>query len=490
MSRPYHYIAIDLGAESGRVMLATLKEEKLSLQEVLRFPNGPINQNGTLRWDIDSLFGEIKKGIKQTLQLEKDIQSIGVDTWGVDFGLLDSNGQLLENPYHYRDPRTTGIIEQAGRILPTRDIYLNTGIQLLPFNTLFQLIAYKQQQPEVLQKASSLLFMPNLFMYLLSGDICAEYTIASTSQIMDMNIGTWSDVIFETFDLPREIFPKVVPAGTKIGVLSRKLCEELGCNQIPIIAVGTHDTASAVAAVPADYNKNWAYLSSGTWSLMGIEVSKPIIDQSSFDLSFTNEGGVENTIRLLKNIMGLWLIQQCRTEWAGQGKKLDYSELTQMASQAKPFQACIDPDFEEFMTHGNMPEKINRYLVSTGQSEIHDKGQLSRVILESLAVRYRQTLGHLEKLSGSPVDVLHLVGGGTRNELLNQFTADSTGKKVVTGPVEATVLGNVLIQAKAGGQIKSLAHGRKIVAESVSLKEYKPVQTEQWDSFEGKFSQL
>jgi len=489
MSQQYHYIAVDLGAESGRVMLASLSDEKLSLQEMHRFANDPVEENGTLRWDVDRLFAEIKKGIKKALTREKKIQSIGVDTWGVDFGLIDSNGQLVEKPYHYRDARTIGVLDRASETLSRRDIYQNTGIQFLPFNTLFQLIACRQQNPEILEKASSLLFMPNLFMYLLCGDISAEYTIASTSQLMNMKTGTWSDVILDTFGIPREILPKITAPGTRVAVLDKIIADETGCSRIPVIAVGTHDTASAVVAIPVDHDQNWAYLSSGTWSVMGVEISEPIMNEKSLECDFTNEGGVEDTIRLLKNIMGLWLVQECRRDWAGKGKKFDYDQLTQMASEAKPFSVCLNPDYHEFITPGNMPERINRYLKLTGQSEIHDKGQMVRVILEALAARYRQNLEHIESISGSHIDVLHIVGGGTRNELLNQLTADAIGRSVVSGPVEATVLGNVLVQAKAGGQIESLKQARKMIAESFPLKEYKPQETEKWNDFMTRFTQ-
>ncbi len=324
-------------------------------------------------------------------------------------------------------------------------------------------------------------------MYQLCGDISAEYTIASTSQMMDMNTGAWSKVIFDKFGLPRDILPKLIAPGTKVSVLNKELSDELGCRRIPVIAVGSHDTASAVAGVPVSHDKNWAYLSSGTWSLMGIEIDGPIINQTSLELGFTNEGGVEGTIRFLKNIMGLWLIQECRRQWACDGQDMDYSQLTKMASEAKPFQAYINSDCEDFISPGNMPEKINRHLQSTGQATLDDKGELIRVILESLAGQYRQTLEHLEKFSGSSIEVLHIVGGGTKNELLNQLTANATGKRIVTGPVEATVLGNVLSQAKACGQIQSLARGRKIIAESFSLKQYQPV--EKWEDVVAKFPQ-
>jgi len=489
MSRMHHYIAIDLGAESGRVMLATLKDGQIKLRQMHRFANGPVDENGTLRWDFQSLMDQICRGIEKTLAVEKDIQSIAIDTWGVDYGLLDEKGLLLENPYHYRDSRNNGMMELACKTMPHEVIYENTGIQFLPFNTLFQLIACKQHSPELLEKAKTLLFMPNLIMYYLCGEICAEYTIASTSQMMNMATGQWSREILDAFDLPGDILPQIVPPGSKAGILKSQLTQKWNCDPIPVISVGTHDSASAVAAVPAKAQTKWGYLSSGTWSLMGIETLSPVINQAAEKLNFTNEGGVGNTIRLLKNIMGLWLVQESRRYWADKGTELDYSQITEMASNSEPFQGRIDPDYKSFLSPGKMPEKINAYLLSTGQAQIDDKGQLIRVILESLAVRYCQVINTLEQLCGNKIDVLHIVGGGCQNNLLNQFTANATGKKVVAGPIEATVLGNVLVQAITAGAIDSLTQGRNIIAESFDLKEFEPQETAAWKEYTETFSQ-
>ena len=325
--------------------------------------------------------------------------------------------------------------------------------------------------------------MPDLISYYLCGNISAEYTIASTSQMMDMKTGQWSDVILDAFDLPKDILPSIIRPGTEAGRLKTELAEKWGCDQIPVIAVGAHDTASAVAAVPSDTGSKWAYLSSGTWSLMGVEVPDAVINEQTERLQFTNEGGVENTIRLLKNIMGLWLVQECKRQWADEGCELDYTQITKMASEAAPFQGRIDPDHNAFFSPGQMPEKINNYLKTTGQQEITDKGQIVRVILESLAVRYSKTLEMLETLSGDTIESLHIVGGGCQNELLNQFTANATGKKVVAGPIEATVLGNVLIQGLADGQISSLEQGRQIVARSFPLKQFQPEQSSGWQQY-------
>jgi rhamnulokinase len=486
MSESRHYVAVDLGAESGRVMLATCSQDSLEIEELHRFPNGPIEQDGSLRWDFARLMAEIKVGLKKAFALGKTITSIGVDTWGVDFGLLDANGKLLENPYHYRDSRNNGMIEAASDLLPRDQIYANTGIQLMIINSVFQLLATKQQRPELLDKVAHLMFMPNLIMYELCGEIQAEYSIASTSQMVDMHTGQWSDTVLDALGLPKQILPPIVHPGTVAGHLKADLAKELGGQSVPIVSVGTHDTASAVAAVPVTHDRTWAYLSSGTWSLMGIESPTSVINDATCQMNFTNEGGVGQTIRLLKNIMGLWLVQECKRHWASEGSDLDYTQITRMASQATPFTGVLNMDHADFMAPKQMPQKINQYLKSTGQAEITDKGQMVRAVLESLAHKYTQVIESLETLSGKPIEVLHIVGGGIQNELLNQLTADATGKHVITGPIEATVIGNVLVQALAQGQIGSLAEGRALVAKSFAGKEFKPGPAEPWQAFAKK----
>lgn len=483
MAQCTHYIAVDLGAESGRVMLAALENEKFTLRQAHRFPNGPVKEGDTLRWDVKRLMGEITVGIKAAMDEAGTVAGLGLDTWGVDFGLMDADGNVLEKPYHYRDSRTEGMIDEACRMVGKWEIYANTGIQFMPFNTLYQLLGCKRRTPEPLANAKQLLLMPNLLMTLLGARPCAEYTIASTSQMMDMHTGQWSQKLLSALDLPIEILPEVVNPGRQIGQLNPAIAQNKDGSAIPIFTVGTHDTASAVAAVPATAQHPWAYLSSGTWSLMGIETPQPAIDKKTFDYALTNEGGVENTIRLLKNIMGLWLVQECRRHWETEGQTLDYATIADMATAAKPFTAWIDPDDMTFFAPGEMPHKINAFLTQTEQTPIQDKGQMIRVILESLAVRYRQVLRMLEDVSGQTLETLHIIGGGTQNELLNQLTADATGKTVVTGPVEATVLGNVLIQAKACGQIRSLAHGRKIIADSFPTTTYTPRPDSRWAAF-------
>jgi len=497
MAEVKKYIAVDLGAESGRVMLgsisagksagsmadksATHLADKLVLEQVHRFSNGPIEEKGTLRWDFGKLLNEVKAGIKKAAEeAHNQVAGIGFDTWGVDFGLLDAKGELVESPYHYRDSRTNGMMEKVFELMPKREIYESTGVQFMQLNSIYQLLAMRLGNSAALAKTKNLIFMADLFSYYLCGKMYGEYTLASTSQLMDMRTGKWSKKIFDKLSLPIDIMPKIVEPGTVADKLDSKIAKELGCGQIPVIATGSHDTASAVAAVPAGEG-DWAYLSSGTWSLMGVEVPHAIINDKSFKYEFTNEGGVENTIRLLKNIMGLWLMQECKRQWQREGADLSYADITEMAQKAKPFAAYIDPDYREFLAPGDMPKRINDYLAKTGQKTISDKGQMIRIILESLAFKYRYVMEAIEDITGKKIEVLHIVGGGIQNELLCQFTANALGKKVITGPIEATASGNILMQAKATGQIKTLAKARDIVRNSFELKQYQPQEALLWE---------
>ena len=481
MGEKKKYIAVDLGASSGRVILGSVNDDKIALEEIHRFENGPIEENGSLFWDFAKLFGEISTGIaKAVKQADGKVESIGVDSWGVDFGLIGSDGKLLENPYHYRDKRTDGMMEQAFAIAGRRTVYDSTGIQFMQLNTIYQLFALKSQKPEILKKTHKLIFMADLVSYYLCGEMFGEYTLASTSQLMNMKTGKWAENLFDKLSLPIDVMPKVVAPGTVVGKLKKDVAAKFGCGQIPVVAVGSHDTACAVASVPAE-EKNWAYLSSGTWSLMGVESPNAVINDSTFKYEFTNEGGICGTIRLLKNIMGLWLVQECRRVWKEQGSKLSFAELTTMAENAKPFAAVINPNDSRFLSPCDMPAVINGYLKESRQAEITDKGQLIRVVLESLGFYYRRTIEIIEEITKRQIDVLHLVGGGIQNELLCQFTADATGKKVVAGPVEATAMGNIMIQAMAAGQIKSVKAGRALVAKSFDLKIYQPANYKVWD---------
>ena len=481
MAEVKKYIAVDLGAESGRVMLGSVSSERLALEEIHRFDNGPIEQNGSLRWDFERLVSEVKAGIGKAAKAARaQVWGIGVDSWGVDFGLLDADGKLIENPYHYRDSQTNGMMDRAFELMSKREIYENTGVQFMQLNSIYQLLAMRLNNSVALAKAKTLIFIADLFSYFLCGKIFAEYSLASTSQFMDMRTGSWSKEVLDRLSLPANIMPKIIAPGTIVGQLTAEIGRKLGCGPVPVIAVGSHDTALAVAAVPAVADSNWAYLSSGTWSLMGVEVPQAIVNDKTFEYSFTNEGGVENTIRLLKNIMGLWLMQECRRKWQREGADLSYAELAAMAEKAKPFAGHINVDHSGFLAPGDMPKRINDYLTKAGHKPVRDKGQMIRMILESLALKYRSIMEAVEDVAGHRIDVLHVVGGGIKNELLCQFTANALGKKVITGPAEATASGNILMQAKATGQIKTLAEARRILRNSFELKEYQPQQTALW----------
>jgi len=480
MAKKASYVAVDLGAESGRVMLGRIAEGRLSLEQIHRFGNGPVEENGSLRWDFDRLLSEIKTGIGQAAKkADGKVRGIGVDTWGVDFGLLGADGRLIEKPYHYRDSRTNGMMDKAFTIMPKRRIYESTGIQFMQLNSLYQVLAMRLANAPALAKTERLLFMADLFSYFLCGRAVGEYTLASTSQMMDMQTGRWSEPIYDGLSLPIKIMPRITVPGAVIGDLTDEVAKEAGCERIPVIAIGSHDTASAVLGVPASGDR-WAYLSSGTWSLMGVELPSAIINDKTFKYEFTNEGGVDNTIRLLKNIMGLWLVQECKRQWQREGQDLSYGELTKMAAAARPFFGRIECDRGEFLAPGDMPARINQCLSQTGHKPTQDKGQMVRLVLESLALKYRRVLSAIEDVTGSTIDVLHIVGGGIQNELLCQFTADATGRKVITGPIEATASGNILIQAKAIGQIKSIAEAREVIRNSFEMKEYRPQDTALW----------
>jgi rhamnulokinase len=488
MAEKADYIAVDLGAESGRVMLGRIADGRLTLEQIHRFGNGPVEHDGTLRWDFHRLMAEIKTGIgKATQAADGKVAGIGVDTWGVDFGLLGADGELLEAPYHYRDSRTNGMMEKAFEVMPKRHIYENTGIQFMQLNSLYQVLAMRLADSQILARTDRLLFMADLISYFLCGRAFGEYTLASTSQMMDMKTGKWSQPIFDQLGLPLRIMPKITMPGGVGGDLTDAVAAEVGCGKIPVIAVGSHDTASAVLGVPAR-GERWAYLSSGTWSLMGVELPQAIVNDKTFRYEFTNEGGVENTIRLLKNIMGLWLVQECKRQWQREGQDLSYGELTQMAARAQPFFGYVNCDNSDFLAPGDMPARINKCLSDTGQTPTQDKGQMVRLVLESLALKYRSVLSAIEDVTGSLIEVLHIVGGGIQNELLCQFTADATGRQVITGPIEATASGNILMQAKATGQIESIDEAREVVRNSFELKEYQPQNTTLWEKQYRKFA--
>ena len=490
MSSQANFAAIDLGAESGRVILGTVSDRKLELTDLHRFPNGAVRTGDELHWDVLRLWSEMKQGVAKAAREAGELRGIGIDTWGVDFGLLAAGDTLLGNPFHYRDARTNGMLDKAFSIVPREQIFEATGIQFMQFNSVFQLLSMKLAGSPLLEMAETLLMIPDLFNFWFTGRKCCEFTNATTTQAYDPRAGGWATGLIDKLGLPGRIFPEIVPAGSVLGPVLPAVREELGIGDVPVIAPATHDTGAAVAAVPATDGKPWAFISSGTWSLMGAEVSKPIIDANSLAYNFTNEGGVYDTFRFLKNIMGLWLVQECRRTWLRQGTEYDYGQLTEMAAAAKPFVALVDPDDGSFLAPGDMPSRIAAYCSKTGQAAPADPGETVRVCLESLAMTYRHTLERIEACTGERAEVIHIVGGGTQNRQLCQWTADATGRTVVAGPIEATAAGTVVIQAVATGVLADLAAARALIRNSFELPVYEPTDTERWEAPYEKFVQL
>jgi rhamnulokinase len=491
MGEQLKMLAFDLGASSGRAMLGIYEDGRLSIQEIHRFANEPVSLRGHLYWDILRLFHEIKCGLLKAFNSgHTDISSLAIDTWGVDFGLLDRNGDLLGNPYHYRDGRTDGMMEKVFDLIPKEELYKQTGIQFMKLNSIFQLFAMKEYQAHLLRETKTMLLVPDLLNYFLTGQMVTEYSIASTTQLLDPVTRIWHRDLIDKLGLPKDIFTEIVPPGTVIGKLHPDIIAELGAGEnISVVTVGSHDTASAVASVPAS-SVDFAYISSGTWSLMGVEIDQPIINLESAGLSFTNEGGVANKIRFLKNIMGLWLVQECRRQWQREGEQLSFSQLQELARQAEPFVSLIDPDHESFVAPGDMPTRVQQFCQQTGQKVPKTKGEIIRCITESLAMKYRFTMESLEKILNRELSVIHMVGGGIQDELLCQFTADSTGKKVLTGPIEATSIGNLMVQAMVAGKVASLGEMRDCIARSFPQKEYVPQNTRQWSTEYSRFKEL
>lgn len=490
-----HFLAFDLGAESGRAVLGILDGGKLTLEERHRFanPNGRIT--GHLCWNLMGQWEELKQGLRNVADNGFSqsqgiaLDGIGVDTWGVDFGLIGPGGSLLDLPVHYRDARTEGIMEQVLATIGREKLFQQTGTQMQRFNTLFQLVALQKSNPKLLDMAETLLFMPDLFNFLFSGQRKAEFSIVSTSQMYDMAGNGWATPLLEKLKLPTRILADVVPSGTVIGTLLADVADDCGVLPAPIIAPAGHDTASAVAAVPVTGDSSWCYISSGTWSLMGVELDKPLINEKSLKYNYTNEGGVNGSIRFLHNIMGMWLVQECRRHWIREGHDHSYNELTQMAERSHAT-ALIDPDHGPFLAPGNMVPKIDQFCQKTGQRNPNTRGEYVRVCLESLALTYRRTLLGLEDMLGRRLETIYIVGGGSQSGLLNQMTADACARPVVAGPVEATAIGNVLVQAMAVGAVKSLAEARGIVRDSFNVKTYEPREVEKWDSAYNKFQEI
>lgn len=475
------FIAGDFGAESGRVILGRLTEGKLILEEVHRFPNPQVRIHGHIYWDVLHLFRELKRGLALAAQSGcREPAGVGLDTWGVDFGLINDDGTLAGFPVSYRDPRTDGMMETAFERVRRDEMYRLTGIQLMQINTVFQLLSLVRREASVLQSAHRLLFMPDLFNYLLTGVACSEETIASTSQLLDARSRTWSDELFERLGLPIEIMPEIRPSGSILGELLPEIREETGITA-PVIAPAGHDTACAVAAVPSS-GRDWAFLSSGTWSLLGVELEAPIINEASLGANFTNEGGFAGRIRFLRNNMGLWLLERCRASWRDGGETVGYDRLVELGEAARGFRSVFDPDHPSLMNPSDMPRAIAECCRANGQPVPREKGQFVRAIFESLALKYRFLLEHLGRLRERPVTRLHIVGGGSRNRLLNQLTADATGMEVIAGPAEATATGNILIQACATGLLSSLDEIREVVRNTIVPEHFQPHDREAWDA--------
>ena len=473
-------LAFDFGASSGRAIIGCFDGGKITLEEVHRFSNDPVSVGGTVYWDVLRLFYEIKQGIVKA-KIAGGFDSIGIDTWGVDFGLIDSEGKLMENPVHYRDARTVGLVDEAFKTMPKEKLYGITGIQFMELNTLFQLISLKKYRPWMLERADKMLFMPDLFGYMLTGKMCAEYSIASTSQLIDLDKRTWSKEILDAFGIKESIFAPIVQPGTVLGDLSKEICEECGVDPVPVISVCGHDTQSAITSVPCE-NGDFAFLSSGTWSLFGTELDKPIVNETSMNINITNEGGFDGSTGFLKNIIGLWLIQESRRQWKREGKEYSYADLEKLALAAEPFKCFIDPDAPEFVPHGNIPERVREFCRKTNQYVPETVGEIMRCIYESLAMKYRLTFEKLRECTERDYPVIHVIGGGTKDGLLCQMTASSCDRTVKAGPIEATVMGNVAVQLMSDGSVENIGQARKIVAASSELKTFEPKDTDKWAS--------
>jgi rhamnulokinase len=487
------YLAIDLGAESGRVMAGLWNGKTIRLEEVHRFPNGPVYLGDSLRWDVVRLWAEIQTGLSLAAKkYGKSIVSVGADTWGVDYVLLTGCDEMLGQPYAYRDARTNGMMEKAFKRVPRSEIFAQTGLQFMQFNSLFQLLAHQQASPGMLEAADCLLFMPDFLHWALCGSRVAEFTIASTSQCLNPLTRNWAGGLLKKFGLPTHIFPKVVPPGTRLGALRPGLAERTGLHKVNVVAPPTHDTASAVAGVPtANTGKpNWAYISSGTWSLMGVEVNKASLSARTQELNLTNEGGLDGTYRLLKNIMGLWLVQQCKRALDARGRKYEYGQLAQMAAKAPALRSIVNPDDPRFLNPPDMPKAIQDFCRETKQPVPKTEGELVRCAYESLALKYREVLGWLEELTGNSMEVIHVVGGGSKSAILNQFTADACQRPVITGPVEATAMGNLLVQVRASGELSSLAEMREVIRKSTGVATCRPGKPAAWEDASARFAGL
>lgn len=486
MENNKNFFAVDLGATSGRTIIGNIKDGKVILEEVTRFPNNLIQTHGQFYWDIYALYNEVIRGLKEVAKRGLEITSIGIDTWGVDFVFIGEDGQILHNPRAYRDPHTFSAMEDyLKNVKSKKELYDVTGIQLMNFNSIFQLYAMRRAENAALENAAKILFVPDALSWMLTGNDVCEYTIASTGELLDPRTGQLDEELLATLGLSRSKFGKMVQPGTLIGTLTAEVQEMTGLGAVPVYAVAGHDTGSAVAAVPAK-DEEFAYLSSGTWSLMGIETKDCIINDKSYELNFTNEGGIEGTTRFLKNICGMWLLERCRKEW-GDSVPSDYPTLFGNAMKVQGFQSIINPDDKMFANPVNMEEAIKEYCRMTYQHVPEGYAEVIRCIFDSLALRYRQVFTWLKEFASFDITTLHIIGGGSKNDYLNQFTANATGVTVLAGPQEGTALGNIMVQAKAVGMVKDIWEMRKIIANSLELIEYHPKDEELWDENYNKF---
>lgn len=486
MEQPKHFFAVDLGATSGRTIIGTIENGKMSLEELTRFDNNLIETGGHFYWDIFALYDEVINGLRLVAKRQIEIQSIGIDTWGVDFVCVGSDGAILRNPLAYRDPHTVGKMEEYFEKKVARDeVYNITGIQFMNFNSLFQLYAMDEAENTALRNADKVLFVPDALSYMLTGNAVCEYTIASTSQMLDPRTKDLDSRLVESVGLKRGQFGEMVNPATVIGTITEEVQKMTGLGAVPVIAVAGHDTGSAVAAVPAA-NEKFAYLSSGTWSLMGIETQDAIINARSFDLNFTNEGGIEGTTRFLKNICGMWIYERCRKEWKD-AEGLGHAELQSAAMECEPFRSLINPDDPIFANPASMVDAITTYCEKTNQPIPQGYAQTCRCIFDSLALRYRQVFAWLKEFADFDINVLHIIGGGSKNEYLDQFTANSCGVTVLAGPQEGTAIGNIMLQAKAAGIVGDIWEMRRIIADSLELKRFEPQDKEIWDAAYEKY---
>jgi rhamnulokinase len=490
------FLAVDMGASSGRHVAGRFDGRRLQLEEVYRFDNGPVNMAGSLYWDLPNQWSHVLAGLRAAAAgFGSGVVSVGVDTWGVDFGLLGRGDVLLGNPYHYRDARTNGMLEKAFSLMPRKEIFRHTGLQFMQFNTLYQLLAMKLSGSPLLDIAETLLMVPDLFHWLLTGQKCNEFSDATTSQFFNPATGDWAVELLQKFGLPTRFLGRITPPATDLGKLRQQVAAETGLPATHVVLPGSHDTASAVAAVPAasrpGVRPDWCYISLGTWALMGVESPRPVINDRVLELNFTNEGGVGNTIRLLKNITGLWLVQECRRVWnQSPGRNWHWEDLNRLTAAAPPLVSFINPDAHDFLAPTDMPEAIRRFAGNSGQTVPADEGAVLRCAQDSIAMKFRHVLGMCEDLVGGRIETIHIVGGGTKNRLLCQATADACGRRVLAGPVEATAIGNLAVQALAAGDVADIAQAREVIRNSFPVDEYEPRDTAAWDDAYGRFLKL